>query len=116
MDSTELTPSEKVYDTLFSHIEKRSLKIDDLLQLTTAAMELVQKIRELSGPEKKAVVLEVILKAVDNKLVPKSIRPECRELTKTILPKTIDLLVSAYRHEIDLKKVKENCGCFALKH
>ncbi len=109
-----VSAKEKIYDTVFSHIKKRTLGVEDLLQLTTAVMELVQKAKGMSGSEKKEAVLSVILRAVDSKLVPKKIRETCREFIKIALPKTIDLLVSAYRHDIDLKKLRSQCKCLPL--
>ncbi len=111
MDSTTVSKRiDEVYSQLFSHIEKRSLGVDDILTLASGAMEITQKIKRMTGAEKKEVVLAVILRAIDSKMVPKKIRQTCRDFVKIALPKVIDLLVSAYRHEINLKKIT-NCKC-----
>jgi len=108
------TQVEKVYDFLFSEIAKRSLGVEDILQLATAAMEIVQKVKTMTGAEKKETVLGVIKKAIDSKMVPKNIRQSCRDLLEGALPKMIDLLVAAYRHDINLKKVTSNCKCLPI--
>ena len=102
--------SDKIYSQLFSDIKKRSLEVGDILTLASAAMELIQKIKGMSGAEKKEAVLAVINKAIDSKMVPKKIRETCRDLIKLALPTMIDLLVSAYRREINLKKIT-SCKC-----
>ena len=109
--NTEISKrADKIYSQIFSDIKKRSLEVGDILTLASSAMVLIQKIKGMSGSEKKEAVLAVINTAIDSKMVPKKIRQTCRDLVKLALPTMIDLLVSAYRHDINLKKIA-SCKC-----
>jgi len=104
--------SNKIYDLLFSHMTRRSLRIECLLQLTITAMEIVQKEKGLTGESKKEIVIQTLKKAASSNLVTKSHRRMAKDMAEYILPKTIDLIVQSYKHEINLRKSKPISWCF----
>jgi hypothetical protein len=113
-DISSQTPStlfDDVYANVYKTIKKKSVDSGDIIRIVASAMVVVQKYPELDGATKKQLVIDVLSKIVDDSgLVKDEDKEACHLLIQVTVPVVIDTIVSAYNHEIDLKKVK---SCFA---
>lgn len=100
----------KIYGQIVSTISKKEITAGDLVSIATQAMKLVQKERNLSGPEKKELVVAIITKLVDDSGLLTGKEKEMGDaFIKSTLPVMIDVIVSVAINEIDIGKVKDKC-------
>ncbi len=103
---------DSLYDQVLSHIRSKQIKVRDLVVIATKAMELVQKVPELTGSERKNIVIDVVVKIVDDSnLLSGEDEAAALMFIEMTLPTLIDTVVNAYKKHIDLKKIKTSCGC-----
>ena len=82
---------------------------NNIIDYIVRVMAIVEKQKQLSGIEKKAVVIEILLRLVDslNRLNDES-KMRVKTLVKTLAPSVIDTIVSATKGALSVnKKVEE---------
>jgi len=103
---------DEVYSIVINSVGRKRVNVSDLIHLTQLAMESVEKYRDLSGPQKKNLVIRVIVKIIDDSdLIPAEYEQVALEFTETFLPVVIDGFVGAFNRVINLRKHGANGGC-----
>jgi|GEM_PF-5982022 len=101
---------EAIYNKIRESIKDKSITVYDLIPIATNVMQIVQKYPNLSGNEKKKLVVNVIKQLVDDSdIIPQEQEAIALTIIQYTLPHVIDAVVAAYKKNIDLKKIKEDC-------
>ncbi len=88
----------------------KDVEIADLIDIVKLSMEIVQKYPELKGDEKKIIVIRIMKKIVsETEIISEDKKELANSFIDKALPKTINLIVEAYKHKIDLKSVRNCC-------
>lgn len=98
-----------LYDNLKDSVQSVKLTPLNITAIIVSAMQLVEKIPNLSGKDKKNLVLHV-LQRYNNDF------PSDNPISMNMLPSFIDMAVSLDRKEVTIKIDKQGClnCCFAL--
>jgi hypothetical protein len=110
MDDT-ISDFDKLYDTVYKSIETDHITTSDLIVIVTKTMVLVQRYPNMTGLEKKQLVVKICQKIVATELVPEADREAMIQFIDVALPPTIDMIVAAYNHKFDLSKLRSRCCC-----
>lgn len=82
-----------IHSKIKSLVVNRRLDAGTLIEITTHAMSVVEQYPNLSGPSKKAVVLGVVSRIVDEVPVDDSTKNILNTTIQLVLPTVIDKLV-----------------------
>jgi len=103
---------------LKTSFDQYSLDENNIIDYVVRIMTLVEQQKNLSGFEKKAVVIEVLTRLVDdtNKL-PSESKAALKSIIKIVVPGVIETIVAATKGLIAVNKkveesVKKCCFCF----
>ena len=109
------TQFDKIYNEVLEGIHTKSVDPSDLVVISTSAMQIVQKYPNLTGSDKKRLVIDVMSKLVsESDLVSEEQQEDAQAFLQHALPNMIDTVVNAYQHKIKLKKVGQKCGCIPV--
>ncbi len=78
----------------------------NIIVIATELMQIVEKYKELTGPQKKMLVINVIKKVVNSQVDSEETRNALNTIIDFTLPAVIDNLVSAINGEIKFNKEK----------
>ena len=113
INQTEVSEFAKLVADLTESLKQGfdNFEIDEnnIIDYIVRVMAIVEKQKQLSGIEKKAVVIEILLRLVDslNRLNDES-KMRVKTLVKTLAPSVIDTIVSATKGALSVnKKVEE---------
>jgi len=102
--------------TLKSGFENFEIDENNIIDYIVRVMAIVEKQKQLSGIEKKAVAIEILLRLVDSydRLNIES-KSRVKLLVKTLAPSVIDTIVSATKGALSVNKKVEEASrkCFA---
>lgn len=105
-------------EKLKTSFDQYTLNENNMIDYVVRIMSLVEQQQNLSGFEKKAVVIEVLTRLVDdsNKLNSES-KTVLKNIIKIVVPGVIETIVSATKGLISVNKkveesVKKCCFCF----
>lgn len=105
---------EQAYDAIREQIDLKTFKAADLLKFATLAMRLAEKYPQLSGPDKKDLVIRLAKRLVSE--IPDLAADDLSVLESAIelvLPSAIDYIIAASKGQLDLNVVKQQfSGCF----
>ena len=101
----------KVYEDAKLALNGQPLDSSTLLSLSITIMEIVEKLPNLTGPEKKRVVIEVVKLMVDETELSEEDNAKVDVIIETVLPIAIDLIVAASRGSFSLNSIRNK-----LKH
>ena len=108
---------DETYDAIKAQIDLKTFKSTDLLKFATLAMNLVEKFPQLSGPEKKDLVLRLANRVATE--IPHLDEGELAALQSGIdlvLPAAIDYIVAASKGQLDLNKIQAQfSSCFPCR-
>lgn len=118
----EINETTKLIMSLVSKLktsfDQYSLDENNIIDYVVRIMTLVEQQKNLSGFEKKAVVIEVLTRLVDdtNKL-PSESKAALKSIIKIVVPGVIETIVAATKGLIAVNKkveesVKKCCFCF----
>ena len=118
----EINETTKLIMSLVSKLktsfDQYSLDENNMIDYVVRIMTLVEQQKNLSGFEKKAVVIEVLTRLVDdtNKLSSES-KAALKSIIKIVVPGVIETIVAATKGLISVNKkveesVKKCCFCF----
>jgi len=118
----EINETTKLIMSLVSKLkmsfDQYSLDENNIIDYVVRIMSLVEQQKNLSGFEKKAVVIEVLIRLVDdtNKLNPES-KTALKNIIKIVVPGVVETIVAATKGLIAVNKkveesVKKYCFCF----
>lgn len=104
----------EIYQASIKIYSDRKLSASNTIVLTAKLMEFVEKYKNISGIEKKQIVIDVLHQIVDRSgLVEDDSKKDFNYLINSIVPSIIDGLVSANNGQLNLGKEKKGCFfCF----
>tara|TARA_Y100000389_G_C17402392_1_gene486077 strand:- start:1017 stop:1373 length:357 start_codon:yes stop_codon:yes gene_type:complete len=95
---------------------KDVINLTNIIEYTTILMKKIEKSRELSGLEKKEIVLQALRAYVKENIVLENDFIEISKIIENTVPKLIDTLIKLENKEISIKSViKSGCCGFILK-
>ena len=103
---------EQVYKQVVRSIRKRKISVGDISLLVVNVMGAVEKLRYLSGQEKKELVVEVVDMIVEN-FVGEEDKDAVSLAVRTILPSLIDTVVQVSKGlgNLNKKSLKKMFSC-----
>jgi hypothetical protein len=90
------------YEEVKRHITIKDVKPSNIMIMLTRAMSVVDRVKGLSGPEKKEVVVHLVRRLLDEIPGDSEEKGLLRAAVELILPPLIDTLVAASRGKLDL--------------
>ena len=105
---------DETYDAIKAQIDLKTFKAADLVKFAALAMRLVEKYPQLSGPDKKDLVVRLATRLVSEipNLAPDDLAAIEAAIT-LVLPPAIDYIIAASKGQLDLNVVKQEfSGCF----
>lgn len=111
--SKENTLFQEVYQKVAHTIKTKSISVTDIVLIGTNAMSIVQSYKELSGGEKKTLVLEILEHMINESgLLPEEYKDEANSILKNVVPQAIDVIKSVVNGDIDFGKIIDDVkGC-----
>lgn len=112
----------QIYEKVRSLIVNRKVDQSVLIEIATHCMELVESMGNMPGPTKKAIVLAVLTRLVDeipvNNDVTEAVKSGLKLTVQSVLPAVIDKLVAFANGDSTLSKITDEIignGCCAKK-
>jgi len=107
-----------IFDIIYTQIKKnitnKTIDAGEIILLGTLAMQLVDKYQDLTGPEKKLIVIEIVKKIIRDQVTDLNTEQILILVVDTVLPTVIDKIVDASRGKLDLNKIDfSKCKLFA---
>ena len=104
---------DQAYDQVTQQIKSRQFRAADIVPFAVLAMQIVEKFPNLSGPDKKDLVIRLAQRLVDD-YVPQKEEEIVRAAVDALLPAVIDQIVAASKGQLKLNLAKVR-GCFGCK-
>ena len=101
---------DKVYVNAKAILADQELNADNMIKLAISLMEFVEKLKGLSGSEKKAVVITVVKRLVDDTDLSPEVNAQLDMIIDAVLPGIIDTIVAASRGKYHLNTLKQKIG------
>ncbi len=102
--TTVKTLLEDTYKKVMTTVTKQKLTIGELSGIASVSILLVQKMKNLTGSQKKEMVVDLVIMVVDKTdLISEADKPMAKIYIDTVLPTVIDELVSAYKDRKNFK-------------
>jgi len=99
------------YELLRARIDKKKISADDVVIFAVQGMQVVERYPQLSGPEKKQLVIDLSKQIVsDLKMIDESKRDTINFAIDMVLPTVIDQIIAATRGELDINKIVSKCS------
>ncbi len=103
----------KAFEELKSMIVGKDLDLANIVIVASSAMKIVEHIKELDGPQKKQMVVELVNRIVDE-LVPEDKQDALKLFIQFTLPTVIDQVIAATKGKMDINVItKKASGCFS---
>ena len=103
----------KVYEAVDEVLQDKKITISDIIFVAKRAMEIVETFKEITGEQKKSLVLSVLRKYVHETVNNTKRRNEMINVINTVLPGTIDVIILASKGEIDINPAQFSSGLFS---
>jgi hypothetical protein len=100
-----------IYDRVKLQIKNKQANTELIIQCCVYAMALVEQQADLSGKDKKAIVLQVCQMLVDEARVDNATKVALQLLVSTTLPHMIDQMISVANGETKLLQSKCTSCC-----
>ena len=110
MDNKLLTALEELYNYSKSVIDMNNITTITLITLMNKLIQIVEKYKELTGNQKKNLVIDTITKLINENISDDMEKLELLNFASILLPKIIDTMISAIYGEMSFTKdIKSNC-------
>lgn len=96
----------KIYNGVKKSFNEKTITTANVVVLAVQAMQLVEKLPNLAGSDKKNIVIQVVKLIVDEFELDADTKAAIHLIIDTTLPMTIDLIVSASRGAFGLNSLK----------
>lgn len=107
---------EKVYQSAKETLGADHLSPANVLNLTVSLMEGVEKYRNLDGPQKKALVIDVIKRLLDETDMSSDDNRALDTIIDLTVPVAIDVIVSATHGSVHINRLRDRLAlCPLLK-
>lgn len=103
---------DEIYTMFLQAIKGNTISVETIVLLSTSLMQIVEKYPSLPGNQKKALVIHLLRRAV-NEHVPLEKRSTVVLFINTFLPSVIDTIVSVDRKDISVAIKKGFKSCFS---
>lgn len=101
---------EKIFNDIVKAYSTRMIDQSNIPILLTKLMETVEKLKHLSGIEKRQMVLDILMMIVEKSgLIKDGDKESVLFFIKTVAPLTIDLIISASNGHLKLGNKKSCC-------
>jgi hypothetical protein len=122
MENTFLDKLNKLYLYSKSIVDNKNITSTTVILLTNKLIQIVEKYKDLTGAQKKMLVLDTLSKLINEYIDDASVKQELLTLITIIVPKIIDTVVYAINGEMKFTKdIKHSffsvlCPCFSKKN
>jgi len=96
----------KIYDGVKKTFLETTITTGNVIILAVQAMQLVERTPNLTGSDKKRIVIQVVKLIVDEFDLDSETKAAIHLVIDTTLPVSIDLIISASRGEFGLNSLK----------
>lgn len=96
----------KLYKQLESLTDTSELSPDKLISVTISLMQYVDKYKNLSGPQKKSLVCNVLKQFIEDKVTNDDAKTILLVVINTTLPTVIDSVISIDKKQLKIKATK----------
>lgn len=93
----------KLYQQISTMIGDKKVTSASIVSILLSAMQIVEKYKEISGEEKKSLVLKVLKMVIDDTVDDQIEATNLKLLVDITLPAVIDMLVSVDKKELQIK-------------
>jgi len=109
---------QQIYDNIKAAYEANQIDGGSVVNITINTMELVEVLPNLSGPDKKALVIRVVKMLIDNSELDPTLKGSLDMIVQLTLPTIIDAIVAATKNGFDLNTFKTRLAkwCSCCKH
>ena len=104
-----------LYNDVKNILKGENINLFNISTLLIHLMESVQQITNLSGHQKKNLVIKVLKYTIDQSNLPLSEKQILDKLCDTLIPEIINIIISVANNEFDLKKIEKCFSCFKFK-
>jgi len=107
----------KVYQAVDEVLEDNKITISDIIFVAKRAMEIVETFKDITGEQKKSLVLSVLRKYVHKTVNSTKKRDDMLNVINTVLPGTIDVIILASKGGVDINPAQFSSGllsCFKI--
>jgi hypothetical protein len=121
MENGLLSTMNELYIYSKSVINTKSISSITLITLANKLIQIVEKYKQLTGNQKKMLVLDTLTKIINENIDNEVEKQELLSLITTLLPKIIDTVISAINGDMKfIKDIKPSCfssvfQCFSKK-
>ena len=121
MENKLLNVLNELYNYSKSVINTKTISSTTIIVLTNKLIQIVEKYKELTGSQKKMLVLDTLTKIINENIDDDLEKQELLTLITILLPKIIDTVVSAINGHMKFSKdIKPSCfsslfQCFSKK-
>lgn len=96
-----------LYDQLKKAIVNKKITTSSIVIIASQAMEIVQQYPDLTGAQKKDIVLGLLHRLVDDSKIDDDEKKAVKDAIDTTVSVSIDLIKLAYHRKLHLGKVKK---------
>jgi hypothetical protein len=121
MENGLLSTMNELYIYSKSVINTKTISSITLITLANKLIQIVEKYKQLTGNQKKMLVLDTLTKIINENIDNEVEKQELLSLITTLLPKIIDTVISAINGDMKFTKdIKPSCfssvfQCFSKK-
>ena len=110
MDNKLLTALEELYNYSKLVIDVNNITTITMITLMNKLIQIVEKYKELTGNQKKTLVIDTITKLINENIHDEMEKLELLSFASILLPKIIDTMISAINGDMSFTKdIKSNC-------
>ena len=122
---------DQAYEEATKIVDKNDLTVQNVVLLIANIMQFVEKVEGIEGMEKKALVIDVLVKVIEESDLDEETEENLSNFIENSLPEVIDVIIAASKHKFDLNTIIEhgskikklltylncrNCNCFERKY
>jgi hypothetical protein len=108
-----LIAAEKLYNNMKSIMGGSEITTGNITGILLSLMQIVEKYENISGEQKKAIILSTLFKFLDDSSLEDDDKIQLKILVQTTLPSVIDAFVSLDKSKMVIK-LKKGCGNILL--
>lgn len=115
MDPVIDTKFINLYQTVISVLNGQSLNLINISTVLINLMEEVEKIKTLSGDEKKSLVLSVIQYTINESSLHDNEKIILNQVCNLLIPEIINIIITSSKNGYNLNTIKTDCfSCFSV--
>lgn len=92
-----------LYEQLEQIVKTKQINAINLIEITIDLMKIVEDVKDISGKQKKDLIIETLEKFINEKVSDEKEREELLFIVKNVVPSVIDTVVSIDLGELSVK-------------